>query len=305
MYDRVLIPLDGSTMSETAVDFVARLPVQTVSLLRVEPNYQVLQPGPLENFRPDWRDVVIAQREDEMQPVAERLRERGKEVEIALRFGDPAEEIMAAAKDVDLIVMTTRGRGAAGRALFGSVADRVSRHGTAPTLLLRGGQLPTGTGPLERIVVPLDGSAVAEEALPAAAHLARELDVPVRLVHVMEVDQEHIVAPPGAGLAWGMVVVGTEPDPGALDQEQRANQYLTARVERLTAAEITASAVVEAGGPAAVLLDLVTPGDLLVMTTHGHGGVQRWLLGSVAEKLVREAVAPVLLVRAGSTAATD
>ncbi|MER3438644.1 MAG: hypothetical protein C4346_14230 [Chloroflexota bacterium] len=87
--------------------------------------------------------------------------------------------------------------------------------------------------------------------------------------------------------------------------EAQAAAYLAKLVERLRQECVQAGLTVATGTPAFVLLDLVQPGDLVVMTSHGRGGLRRWLIGSVAEKLIREAPAPVLIVRPQAAAATS
>ena len=77
-----------------------------------------------------------------------------------------------------------------------------------------------------------------------------------------------------------------------------AEEYLAEQAQQLRNRDLTATAEVLTGSPAVTLLDAIRPDDLVVMTTHGRGGVRRWLLGSVADKLVRAAAAPVLLVPA-------
>jgi nucleotide-binding universal stress UspA family protein len=80
--------------------------------------------------------------------------------------------------------------------------------------------------------------------------------------------------------------------------QRYAEEYLAEQVQQLRNRDLTATAEVLTGSPAVTLLDAIRPDDLVVMTTHGRGGVRRWLLGSVADKLVRAAAAPVLLVPA-------
>jgi nucleotide-binding universal stress UspA family protein len=72
--------------------------------------------------------------------------------------------------------------------------------------------------------------------------------------------------------------------------------------EVIRARGIEVTAEVRDGSPAAEILAFTVPGDLVVMTTHGRGGIRRWLLGSVAEKIVRTASVPVLLIRAAEQA---
>jgi nucleotide-binding universal stress UspA family protein len=303
MYDRILVPLDGSEASEAALAFVERLPSQHLRLLRVEPN----QTMPISPFMTgiylDWDIPTPEQTRAEIESVAQRLRKQGRTVEVEVRTGNAAEEIIAAAADVDLIVMTTHGRGAAGRVIFGSTADRVTRHGTTPTLLIRSGYEPVELVPSRRVVVPLDGSALAERAIPEAERLARALSIPIHLVRA--IGSEEVMATIRAEVA--MV------DPASVDQvkayerarlepERRAGEYLAGKAVALREAGLATEIEVLKGTPAFVLLWAIQPDDVVVMTTHGHGGYRRWMIGNVAEKLVREAAAPVLLMRDATSA---
>lgn len=301
MYDRILIPLDGSEASEAAVVFVENLASQRVRLLRVEPDDHLLIPPSVTGVEPGWKDRYAGRVRDELESMAERLRNQGRAVEVEVRFGEPAEEIIAAAAEADLVVMTTHGRGAAGRLIFGSTADRVARHGTTPTLLLRRGDHTAEPVTPGRVVVPLDGSELAERALPEAKRLAGVLNVPIQLVRAVGADQ--ILATVRSERA--------PTDPGSLDDddayerarlktERQAEEYLAAQVTSLREAGLTVGIELLKGTPVFVLLWAIQRDDVVVMTTHGLGGYRRWMIGSVAEKLVREAAAPVLLVRDGT-----
>ncbi|MCA9879107.1 MAG: universal stress protein [Thermomicrobiales bacterium] len=273
MFRTILIPDDGSESGALALHYADLLPSEGVRLVRVEPPFQVLAPGPLEDFRPDWRTVRAEQVQQELAPVVERFQNQGRVVDVDVRFGDPAEEIIAASEGADLIVMSTQGRGTAGRALFGSVADRVARHSHTPTLLVRAAAGQSVPPRLAGIVVPLDGSLLAEQALPMAVRLATDLDLPVHLLRVVE----------------------------SKDMNS-ATAYLRTIAEPLRAQGRTVQITVPTDVPVFALLDAIHPDDLVVMTSHGRSGMARWLLGSVAEQVLRSAQAPVLLVRAPSVA---
>ena len=255
----VLTPLDGSERAEAALAWLRHLPVRRLTLLQVceEPS-------------------STTEAEAYLADAAARFAPPGCVVETRVACGGAAESIVAAAVDADLVVMTTRGAGGGGRLLFGSVADRVARHSPTPTLLLRGGATPASGSAPRRMVVPLDGSASAERALPVASQLASTIGTGVHLVSVEEREgpqAETPSAPPRTG-------------------------YLEDRAAALQDERIAASIEYRSGPPASELLDVIVPGDLLVLTTHGRGSARRWQIGSVAEKLLRQAAAPVVLVRA-------
>ena len=167
-FDRILAPLDGSDRSEAALRWVRLFPARHVRLLRVTP--------------PD--DPAAATAAPYLNAIAGHLDMPGCEVETRVIAGGPADAIVADAADRDLIVMCTQGHGAGGRLVFGSVADRVARHAPIPTLLVRSSGDPVVAEPVRRVVVPLDGSAAAERAVPVAAGLARLLGASVALVTV-------------------------------------------------------------------------------------------------------------------------
>lgn len=290
MIDRILVPLDGSEAAEVALGYVALLPSRLVRLLQIEPHTD----GPLFADPAEWEEWR-ATREAEgcayLEQAGERLRQQSRSVETAFAFGDPADWIIAFAGDADLIVMTTHGRGAAGRVLFGSVADRVARHASVPTLLVRGNNGLATPPQVARVIVPLDGSTLADRALPLAVTAARDLGVPIHLIRVLEDDvvRASVQAGSTAATVYARAQEATQ---------RRAREELETWGRELRNQDVTPSAEILTGNPAVVLLDAIRPDDLVVMTTHGRGGIRRWLLGSVADKLVRAAAAPVLLVPA-------
>jgi len=289
MFDLILVPLDGSEPAEAARAVAELIPSRRVRLLTVEPDTK----GPMLVSAPEWeawRTGREREGQTSLERAAEPLRRQGRAVETAVAFGDAADRIILAAADADLIVMGSHGRGGGGRVLYGSVADRVVRHATVPTLIVRGGERPAAAPPLSRLVVPLDGSPLAERALPVAASLANDLGLPIHLVRV--VDFAMVKATVQAG-----VRAATASAQAQEAVRHEAEDYLAAQALQLRNRDLAATSEVRTGAPAAELLDAIRPGDLVVLTTHGRGGLRRWLLGSMAEKLVRLASTPVLLMR--------
>jgi nucleotide-binding universal stress UspA family protein len=269
--DCILVPLDGSESAEAALDWAYALPAQRIRLLRVcleEP--------------PDTQAAA-----QYLEEVAARFRPPERRIETRIAYGGPAETIVDDAADSDLIVMSTQGAGGGGRLLFGSVADRVARHAPTPTLLLRGGHYPVAVEPVRRIVTALDGSLAAERALPMATLFARELGVPIHLVSVS--DQ-----------ITSQAELGSEH--GSRDRSESRDElpdtYLERTAASLVALDVAASTEIRSGPAAVEVMATLGSGDLLIITTHGQGAARRWQIGNVAEKLLRQAAAPVLLVRA-------
>jgi nucleotide-binding universal stress UspA family protein len=290
MFDRILIPLDGSRIAEAALAYAELLPSQRVRMLQVEP----ATGGPLADHEEAWEAWCASRKASGMaylEQAGERLRQQGRIVEPVIAFGDPAACITATAADADLVIMTTHGQGAGERVLLGSVADKVARHGPCPTLLVRSTTPRTAPPCVARVLVPLDGSALATRALPMAAAVARLLGVPIHVVRVLDAAPLGVTlrADPAATRAYEQAMEVARHD---------AEAALDVHVHQLRDQDLPATGEVLVGSPAKALLDAIAATDIVVMTTHGYGGIRRLLLGSVAATLVREAAAPVLLIRA-------
>ena len=285
MVDRMLVPLDGTAVAEAAMPYAALIPSRLVYLLMVEPMSTTGRAG--------GRETTLAA-EHYLERHAEGLRRLGREVEIIVLTGDPATRILETAADADLIVMATHGRGAVGRVWRGGVADAVARRASPPTLVVRAPDQSVATPVVSRLVVPLDGSALSEAAIPVAAELARQIGVGLHLVRVAE--------PP---VIWESVAGGSLPGgtyEGTFAGElERAGTYLTGQERHITGGDLAVSSESRYGSPADEILLGLVPGDMVVMSTHGRGGLRRWVLGSVTERLVREAPVPVMIVRQHGT----
>lgn len=286
MYERILVPLDGSEMAEAALDYVQLLPSRRIRLLAIE--HEEIGISAICKAARDCKTYL--------ENVAEPLRQQGRDVETYVALGNPAEQILAFAGTADLVLMGSHGHGLMERFMLGSVADQVARHATVPTMIVRDRQDPATAVRLARIVVPLDGSPLAERALPAAAMLAADLGVPIHLIRVLEIDA--VRAQVQAGIHVASAYLHSQET-----VQRRAEEYLAERAQELRDQHLAVTSEVLLGSPGATLLDAIRPDDLVVMTSHGRGGVRRWLLGSIADKLVRAAAGPVLLVPAADAEA--
>lgn len=142
MYKRAIVPLDGSPEAEAIVPFIldiaGPLDIEVILLQVVVP----VPPQVIEGSRHVIVEDVearLAEAREYLAPIAARLESRGVRVDVVVRHGRPAEEILAAARErgADLIAMTTHGRSGIGRLLFGSVTEAVLRHAEIPVLALR------------------------------------------------------------------------------------------------------------------------------------------------------------------------
>jgi nucleotide-binding universal stress UspA family protein len=185
--------------------------------------------------------------------------------------------------------MATHGRSGLGRAVLGSVADEVLRHAPVPVLLVpaaRAGAWPA-SGPL-RVLVPLDGSDFALEALGPVRRLAGLTGADVTLLRAVEPPDDVILDDDVP-----LPVSDMESEVGA------ARRYLEGVAGTLSAAARRVSVVATIGSAAEAIAEHVRnqPVDLIAMATHGRGGFARVMLGSVAGQTLRRAGVPLLLVR--------
>ena len=294
MYSRILVPLDGSDMAEQVLPYVRLLAkgLSTRVLL-----FQVFRPSlPAElaaEYGGEPLNVKRKETRDYLEKVSTSLKKDGLEVSFDLHeppVPSPASHILdEAEKDPStLIAMATRGRSGVSRWLLGSVTDKVVQATTNPLLVIRSGDqrefkadVKVGT-----IVVPLDGSKLAEQVLPHVVALSRALQSEVALVRIT----------PGL-LPTGEIPGHYPPrQPDSRDVEYIREVSVKLREEGVSSVkEITSY-----GPPDELILDIAleTPNNLVAMTTHGRSGVGRWWLGSVADRVVRYCGCPVLLIRA-------
>lgn len=236
-----------------------------------------------------YEEAVVEMR-GYLEEKAKDIVERGIAVSTLVRYGNAAEQILAAAdKDgCGLIAMSTHGRTAFGRGLIGSVADRVAHSSGLPTLIIspeRAEAYWSGGANFTSLMVPLDGSRLSEQALPVAERLAKTLGLDVVLTRAAKTEGVY-------------PYVGTRGLEIAIEKEGLT--YLENIGEELEDKGLNVSWELLRGAPAPALVDYAhkMPQDMIVMTTHGRSGVRRLLLGSVAETLVRSSGDPVLLIPA-------
>ncbi len=294
-YDRIIVPLDGSEPSRAALTYAATIPTKELVLLHVMVDREVIVPEWILRRTSSREETSLA---DEMERMAEELRTPERKVSVDIRIGDVAEEIINAGSEADLIVMMTHGRGAAGRVIFGSMADRVVRHGSTPTLLVRVGELTRNPKVPDRVVCALDGSMIAERGLSAAIRLASALQLPLHLVRSVGL-QDVKTALRDTNTDW---LAPSDMHPDLYDQtlnevREAAISYLKEKEEAIKPEWSQVTTEIVEGSVPFTLMWAVDVDDILVITTRGQGGYKRWSLGSVAEKLVREAPCPVFLER--------
>lgn len=149
-----------------------------------------------------------------------------------------------------------------------------------------------------RIVVPLDGSDVAEQALAPGVELARRMGIPLHLIRITD------LAHADASSVFGYIGDGQLMAEQVKTEVTLAREYLAENVRSLTEQGLTVTSEVEIGLAASAIVAANKPGDCIVMASHGRSGLARWYIGSVAEQVMRQATVPVMVVRSvgkGST----
>lgn len=262
---RVLVPYDGSELSEQAavmaIELLAQHPLDLL-LLRVgpDPNHAFEAGVSLEN-------------------AAARLAGSTARVTPLLVVGTPEQEIVRCADryGAGLIAMSTHGRPELVRMLLGSVTDRVIRTSPVPVLVIHPptmslDRVSPPAGRKLRVLVPLDGSTIAEEAARMAVSLLRPEIIEVSLLTVVGTPQREITL---------------------------AREILDSTASGLSARGVSVSTTVVEGEAANQIAALAAEDgfDLIVMSTHGHGMLTRTLVGSVTDRVVRTSEVPVLVIQ--------
>jgi nucleotide-binding universal stress UspA family protein len=200
----------------------------------------------------------------------------------------------AAADKGTLVTMATHGRSGINRWLLGSVAEKVLRGTTNPLLLVRATEeaKTEGEATLKSIVMPLDGSELAEGVLPTVAELAKTLKLAVVLFRAYSI--------PTGAYAGGEDYYAANYEELLTAMREEAVDYLekkTEAVKKLGVANV--SCVAKEGFAADEVISQArkSPDNLIAMCTHGRSGIKRWALGSVTETVVRHSGDPVLVIR--------
>jgi nucleotide-binding universal stress UspA family protein len=294
----VLVPFDGSAHAEAVFAYLTLLADRgrEVILLQVVPEAQsVSSPmGDVMLSADEVRHVTEEAARAHLDRAATCLSSLASDLQVSqiVETGDPSERIteVAIRTRARAILLSSQGVSATGPGGFGSVVGRVARTSPVPVMVVQ----PNGTvgSPdlIARLVVAHDGSERCARVLPLAQDLARRLSAHVHVVAVVEDEESALPASVAAAI-----------DPHLRD-EARADvlNLARSRVEGAGAqflrTGLPASWQVLTGPAAPAIIAACAPRDVLVITSHGQSG-SRWMLGSVAEKLVRESHVPVILLR--------
>jgi nucleotide-binding universal stress UspA family protein len=309
MFRSILVPVDGSAFGEHALPLalsVARRAKAELHLLHVH--------APLAAVYAEGAFYIDSQLEHELKErqkaylngVARRLKGSADLViRPILREGPVAATVCETAESTGagLVVMTTHGRGALARFWLGSVADRLVRDLPMPILLVRPGEAAAefGTEPvLEHLLLPLDGTPLAEEMIEPAVALGSLMGADYTLFRVVRPALLPPAFPDGLPLNAGAQAMLDQLTKIAAQVRKEAEAYLEGVAGRLRKRSLTVRTRValEDHPAAAILREAAPPGiDAVALETHGRRGLSRLFLGSVADKVIRGAPVPVLVHR--------
>ncbi len=302
----ILVPLDGSALAEQVLPSVRMLaPIlgAEVHLLHVvseaDRYHLLVDAAPADLFATQrertlnsW-ETLRQQAESYLAPQAAQLRAAGVTTGFEIRLGSPAEVIVEVAEreHVVLIAMATHGYSGLKRWALGSIADKVVHATDTPIFLVRGeAQPPTGARALKRIMVPLDGSALSRQALPFATELATRTHAELIVLTALT---------PAIGEILSTTQFMRDDDTLGVARD-RVMQEVGSVADELRRQDIPVTPLAVIDFPAEAIIDEAVRlhADLIVMATHGYGGLKRWALGSVADKVLHATTTPLVLVRA-------
>jgi nucleotide-binding universal stress UspA family protein len=299
MLKNILVPLDCLPVDEAALPYAQALAGRTRASLTL---LHAASATPTLAAISEREEPALEDSERYLSDIAARLRDEGSNIHVAALYGQPAQSIISniASRNIDLVVMATHDPTRARRWARGSIAETVIGHTGGPVLLIRAS---TGAPLADRIrtqrpvlVVPLDGSELAEAALPIARDLAVAL--PGKLVLVGVVPHVGLPAPARRGAPASLA----EQDFQQVKDEARA--YLESAASQL-GSELETGIAIRSGEPGREIDQEAEEmgAAAVVMATHGRTGISRALLGSVAGQVVHSGSTPVLLVHSAKSGA--
>ncbi|TVP75909.1 MAG: universal stress protein [Gemmatimonadales bacterium] len=321
MPKRILVPLDGSKTALTALPPALALAERDGARIFLATAAHTLPPVTVKDGSGAGRQPAGGWFEEErkrartyLAELREEIGETSVEIEVRILSGRAVGALSHAAEEleVDLIVMTSHGRGRLERLWIGSVADGLIREGPCPILLWRPGwdqvsgpdaplpdpdQLPEAAADLasrpafRKILIPLDGSGLSESILPHVRTLAEPGATGLHLVSVV---------PPAPRLPSAYLPDEVKREESRREQTEELRRYLESRADTLRSEGFTVDiGIVQDEPPAEGILARrrAVGADLVALSTRGQGGVARLVTGSVADKVIRAGQVPVLVHR--------
>jgi nucleotide-binding universal stress UspA family protein len=284
MFKKILVPLDGSQLSQRALEPALALGRQTGAELLL---MRVPTADTLSFAVSEARQRELAQ---DAFVYLDTIRSSNEQPQLNIRTQVPGGDVASAIVDVarteqaDLIIMSTHGYSGLTRWVLGSVTEKVLRSAPCPVMAIRAARLP------QRILIALDGSPLSERALAPGLDLAQSLQAEVTLLRCAPfIAMDEKLDEHERGLSRRM----------QQDLVEEAEQYVRARSDEAGRSGVMINPTVRIGSPADAILEYVeTYGvDLIAMATHGRTGLKRWVYGSVTAKVLRSVNCSMLVIR--------
>lgn len=295
MYKQILVPLDGSAFAEAALPLALEISRRTGADLHLA---TVLEP--VTSFAYEgWEGAAVEWSRQYLDDVLERIEgQGGGNIDHVVLNGHTVETLQeeAEAREADLVVMASHGRGALSRLWLGSVADGFVRQTHLPVILVRPEEdqepVQDFTHSFETLLIPLDGSHLSESAMEHATEFGELFDSAYHLTRIVSypIDIASPYLPHTAQLNQQVME----------DAKKGAAEYLEGKAEemRRRGLRVTTSVVVDAQAGQGILAETEAVGaDMVAMATHGRKGISRVMLGSAADKVLRGIHTPLLLYR--------
>jgi nucleotide-binding universal stress UspA family protein len=290
MFDGILLPLDGSELAEISIPYGEELATDFGSELIL---YHSRVPGPdeLEHIHEGYLDRLVG-------GIRQNIQGSNAKVSLKIQAEEPADNIcnVVSKNNIDLIIMASVSASdiKIGK-MLGSVTDHVCHTVPIPVLLIRPQvnlKIKNKQKLFTKLLVPLDGSDLSKKALPVAEKLSSALKVPVTIFEMATMLHQYIA------YGYGPIIDYAKMDAAEKKEVEEEMRVLN---EAIRQKGIDVNSIVTLGSDAAIEIEKVTEtigADLIIMTTHGRSGLDRWLMGSVTEKVLRYGKVPLLLVNA-------
>jgi nucleotide-binding universal stress UspA family protein len=289
MWKKILVPLDGSDLAELALPYAKELAAAfsaEVVLVYVD--------EPADSQYRHMHQLYI-------EEVAEQMSKAVKKVSPVVLYGKPAEEIVSYVErnDIDLVIMTSHGRTGITAWATGSVASKVLAATQVPLLLIRAVKPKRKVQRerlLNRVLLPLDGSEAGEAAVGYVGELMSRLELEVILLGVVPAGQ-HIRSVGGLDFIL-------YPEQQREIFKKEAREYLDGVYRRLKRRKGTVRVELRVGDKAGdIAREIINYAEkkrvnLIAISSHGHSGIERWVFGSIANRVLQASSMPVLVVKA-------
>jgi nucleotide-binding universal stress UspA family protein len=298
MFERIMLPLDGSELAEIAIPYAKELAGSLGSEIVL---YHVY--GHEHRHQEHMHQTYLDRLVDSINQNVNKGEAKGSQIKVTteVEAGEPAENIcnIVAKKKVDLVIMTAVSiSGHKIGKMLGSVTDHLCRTVPIPVLIIRPqdiARIESKKQLINRIIIPQDGSEPGKLALPVGTELSARLKVPITLFQMANILRIYDY---GIGMGYGGYV-----DYGKFDESEkiRVNEEILDLENKLKQTGLDVTHKVTSGVDAAgeiMKASKEAGADLTVMSTHGRSGIDRWALGSITERVLRYGEMPLLLVNA-------